>query len=124
MSYYLASTDKTPELIVEDENGKIGITGVSVPENPNEFYSPLLEDIEAYIQNPKPNTVFEIQLEYFNTSTALVLRNILRKLEPLSKNSNLEIKWMYESSDEDMMEAGSEFKFLFKELNFELLGIN
>ncbi len=124
MSYYLASTDKTPELLVENEKGMIGITGVSVPENPNEFYSPLLEDIEAYIQNPKPQTVFEIQLEYFNTSTALVLRNILRKLEPLSKNSSLEIKWKYESSDEDMMEAGSEFKFLFKDLNFELLGIN
>lgn len=124
MSYIVKATEKTPEVIVDKESGKISLIGVSIPDNPYEFYSPMIEVIDQYMEVPRDLTEFSIRLEYFNTSTALVIRNLLKKLEPLSRSASLEIKWFYEGSDEDMMEAGEEFKILFKNLNFELLGYN
>lgn len=124
MSYRLESTEKTPEISIDNENGIFSIKGVSVPDNPYQFYADMLEAIDTYVEQPKEQTELNFKLDYFNTSTALVIRNLLRKLEPISSKSNLKIKWYYQLDDEDMEEAGCEFQYLFRDLDFELLGVN
>ena len=111
MSYILEPTDKTPKIKVDKTNGKLSLSGISIPENPYDFYSPMIENIEEYIENPCELTEFSIHLEYFNTSTALVIRNILRKLEPLSKSSNLEVKWIYEENTSITLDRSIKDKF-------------
>ena len=124
MSYKIEPTEKTPEVSIDTDNGKVSIKGVSVPDNPYDFYQDMLDSIDEYLQAPNESTEIEFHLEYFNTSTALVIRNLLRKLESQSGATSLSIKWIYEEDDEDMMEAGSEFQFLFKDLDFKLLESN
>lgn len=121
MSYRLEPTDKTPEVIIDSTSGKILINGVSIPENTYDFYQDMMDAIDSYVQSPHETTEMEFRMDYFNTSTALVIRNLLRKLESLNSKSDLSIKWFYDYDDEDMMEAGSEFQYLFRELNFELM---
>ena len=124
MSYKIEPTEKTPEVSIDINSGKVCIKGVSVPDNPYDFYQEMLDAIDEYLQSPQESTEIEFHLEYFNTSTALVIRNLLRKLESQSKATELKIRWIYEEDDEDMMEAGSEFQFLFKDLDFKLLESN
>lgn len=68
-------------------------------------------------------TIVEFKLEYFNTSTTLIIRNIIRKLKEINDRTNLKICWYFEEDDEDMEEVGEELKILFPELNFKIIQV-
>jgi len=124
MSLSIEATVKTPSINLDSSSGDISISGVSIPENPLEFFKPLDDEIETYISKPSPLTNLEFKLEYFNTSTTLIIRNVIRKLESIKHQTCLNVKWYFESDDEDMQEAGDEFKLLFKDVNFDIIGVN
>ncbi|MGV6862543.1 MAG: DUF1987 domain-containing protein [Putridiphycobacter sp.] len=124
MSLQIKATVKTPQIELVQDKGYILIEGISIPEDPQEFFQPLDDELNKYIKNPAESTKLVFKLEYFNTSTTLVIRNIIRKLRDEIENSNLKVEWYFEEEDEDMQEAGEEFKILFEELDFEIIGVN
>ncbi len=75
------------------------------------------------MEAPLPKTTLEFKLEYFNTSSTLVIRNLIRDLSQSEAKTELYVKWYYEEYDEDMKEAGDEFRMLFHKLNFELVEV-
>jgi hypothetical protein len=111
---------KTPSITLNND-GALEIKGKSIPENSVEFYKPVFDWLEAYLHAPSPQTELKISLEYFNTSTSKCLLDIFRKLETLnlSGKSKVKVLWYYETDDEDMMEAGEDYKALVK-VPFEL----
>jgi hypothetical protein len=112
----------TPEVRFNFEKGELEIKGVSIPEDTEEFYLPLLEAIEKYIktENPKQITV-SFKLIYVNTSTSAVLGKMIKILEPLEGDEReVFINWYYESEDEDMKDLGEDFS-TFSKLHFELI---
>ena len=123
MSLEIEATLKTPKVMVNFEEGKILLAGISIPEDPYAFYSPVNEEIEKYMKSPQAKTILEFKLEYFNTSSTLVIRNLIRDLSQNHSKTELHVKWYYEEYDEDMKEAGDEFKLLFHSLNFELVEV-
>ena len=123
MSFEIKATLKTPKVSVNFEQGTILLAGISIPEDPYSFYSPVNEKINEYLETPCPTTILEFKLEYFNTSSTLVIRNLIRDLSQSEINTKLEVKWYYEEYDEDMKEAGDEFRMLFNSLNFELIEV-
>ncbi len=124
MSLSIEATVKTPSINLDSSSGNICISGVSIPENPMEFFKPLDDELDTYIAKPSPLTNLEFKLEYFNTSTTLIIRNVIRKLESIKHQTSLNVKWYFESDDEDMQEAGDEFKLLFKDVNFDIIGVS
>jgi len=124
MSLRIEATIKTPSINLDSSSGSICISGISIPENPLEFFKPLDQELESYISKPSPLTNLEFKLEYFNTSTTLIIRNIIRKLASISNQTKLNVKWYFENDDEDMQEAGDEFKMLFKDIDFDIIGVN
>ena len=123
MSLSIEATIKTPSIKLDSSSGNISIAGISIPENPMEFFKPLDDELDTYISKPSPLTNLEFKLEYFNTSTTLIIRNVIRKLESIKDQTNLNVKWYFENDDEDMQEAGDEFKLLFNDVEFEIIGI-
>lgn len=123
MSLEIKATLKTPRVLVNFDEGKILLAGISIPEDPYAFYSPVNEQIDEYLKNPLDTTTLEFKLEYFNTSSTLVIRNLIRTLSQGNHNTNLIVKWYYEEYDEDMREAGDEFRMLFDGLSFELIEV-
>lgn len=124
MSLQIDATVKTPKVVVDSETGIILLAGISIPEDPYEFYGPVESEIDAYLQTPQASTKLEFQLEYFNTSSTLIIRNIIRKLANSAGNTDLQINWYYEAYDEDMKEAGDEFKRLFPDMKFEVVEVD
>jgi hypothetical protein len=120
MSLEIKATLKTPEVQISFEEGSILIAGISIPEDPYDFYSPVNEAIENYLSQPKDVTQLDFKLEYFNTSSTLVIRNIIRSLAENESGTNLKVCWYYEEYDDDMREAGEEFKLLFSKIDFQL----
>jgi hypothetical protein len=124
MSLQVKPTVKTPGIEFDSKKGKISINGISIPEDPQEFFEPLNAQLDEYITNPSENTSLIFKLEYFNTSTTLIIRNLIRKLRDISNKTNFKVKWYFETEDEDMEEAGEEFKMLFNDVDFEIIGVN
>jgi hypothetical protein len=102
---------KTPFILLNPE-GKLEIRGKSIPENSVEFYQPVFSWIENYMGSPAGSTVLDVQLDYFNTSSAKILADIFRKLEQLNetKKTLVTINWHYNDQDDDMLEAGEDYK--------------
>ena len=110
-NFYLEGSSKTPELKFEADSGRFLIEGRSIPENSIEYYKSLFEWLDTYAQNPKPETVLNVKLEYFNTSSSKCLVEIFRKLERMQESGNkVLINWFYEEDDEDMQESGEDFQ--------------
>ncbi|MBI5538720.1 MAG: DUF1987 domain-containing protein [Bacteroidia bacterium] len=111
----IEGTPKTPTVNFDATTGKIEIKGRSIPENSIEFYKPLVDWLETYGGAPLANTVVNIQLEYFNTSSSKCILDIFKKLENISKaGSAVIINWYYEEDDEDMLEAGEDYQSIIK----------
>lgn len=123
-AYYLESTPKTPKLDLNPDADTFLISGRSIPENSIEFYRPLLDWLDAYVQNPLDSTVLEVKLEYFNTSSSKCLVEIFRKLEKISDNGkSIFVNWYFDEEDEDMQESGEDFKEIIK-IPFKLVQVD
>ena len=112
----LEATDKTPEVRFDPEKGQLEIIGCSIHENADKFYSPLWDRIDAYSGAPAQRTLVRISLNYFNSSSAKYLLDILKRLDDLhaSGTSKVSVEWTYEEGDLDMQEAGNDYKDLLE----------
>jgi len=115
-------TPKTPNVKFDAQSGMIEIKGRSIPENSVEFYKPLVDWLEEYSANPKDQTVVNIQLEYFNTSSSKCILDVFKKLEVVNANKSVVVNWYYEEDDEDMLEAGEDYESILK-LPFKMIEI-
>ena len=112
-SLSIQGTLKTPSVEFDPVKGLMEIKGRSNPENTLVFYRPLMEWLEEYAKDPGNKTIVNIQLEQFNTISSKCILDVFRKLETIYKaNHEVEINWHYERDDEDLLEAGENYKFL------------
>ena len=117
----LEKTKNSPEIILDIENNSFKIAGRSIVENPGEFYLPIYKWLEEYVKSPLDFTDFIIDLEYFNSSSARQIMEIIMLLEKINENTDKKVKisWMYEEGDEMSKERGDEIKLVSK-LDFEV----
>ena len=114
-SIVISGTNKTPEVNFEASTGKLEISGRSIPENSYQFYEPLLTWLDQYSNAPQKHTSLTFRLDYFNTSSSMYILGILKKLEKLHLAGNqTDVKWFYDSDDEDMLQTGEDLKQIVK----------
>ena len=108
-------TQSTPKIYLDKDSGKFEIAGKSFPEESRSFYAPLFTWLEEYAKNPNEETLFEFNMEYFNSSSALIILEILNLLGKIFKNGKkVSVSWNHLDIDEDMLEAGEEYSELVK----------
>ena len=111
----IEGTSKTPSVNFDATTGVCLIKGRSIPENSIEFYKPIIEWFDKYINTPAKLTKVDIQLEYFNTSSSKCILDVFKKLEAIHKSGNdVIINWYYDEDDEDMLEAGEDYQSIIK----------
>lgn len=111
----IEGTPKTPSIKFDAKDGVFEIKGRSIPENSVEFYKPLNEWLDQYMQTPLDKTVVNIRLEYFNTSSSKCILDVFKRLEAIHRSKHdVEINWFYEEDDEDMLEAGEDYDSIIK----------
>ena len=111
----IEGTPKTPSIKFDAKDGVFEIKGRSIPENSVEFYKPLNEWLDNYMQIPLDKTIVNIRLEYFNTSSSKCILDVFKRLEAIHRSKHdVEINWFYEEDDEDMLEAGEDYDSIIK----------
>jgi len=104
---YQEGTGKLPEITFDYSKGLIEIKGRSIPEDSDSLYRPLINWLSEYVLNPQKKTIVNINLEYFNSSSAKYLTRLLNKLTYLDANYELETNWFY--VDDEALEEGEDF---------------
>lgn len=108
--FYCAATDTTPEIKGDIVNREISINGKCYPANSREFFAPFRTWLDAFLKSETSSDKLEFDLEYFNTSSSLILLEIMKQFN--KKNEAKQMVWLYDEEDDDMIEAGNEYNLL------------
>jgi SiaC family regulatory phosphoprotein len=120
----IQSTPLTPSIKIDSKQGKLEIKGISIPENANDFFKPLIESLDRYSSSPGSSIQADIQLVYFNTKSAWYILRILRCLEEKHRQGyQVVVNWYYEKEDQDMFETGEDFQAVVN-LTFNMILVN
>jgi hypothetical protein len=122
-SLILEQMDDSPKVMFSNENGKLEISGKSLPEDVTAFYDPILEWLTEYSTNPQPETELTFKFTYFNTASSKIILDILNILEKMQDDGHkVLVNWYYPEYDEDMRDAGVEYSEMvsvsFKHFSF------
>ena len=120
---YISRTRNTPEIHFSPLENIFLIRGISSPEDVRAMYYPVIEWIKEYIDEileagncnftSDSPLRFQIELKYFNSSSAKFLYDIFQELNRLVPSGiPFLVEWVYDKEDIDMKEAGSEIAML------------
>lgn len=114
--YEIPGTDKTPRMEFRPGEGLLAISGCSVPEDADRFFSPLCDLVEGYADSAAARTLVRVELSYFNSSSAKYLLDIFKRLEDIhaSGASQVTLEWRFAQDDLDMREAGMDYRSLLE----------
>jgi SiaC family regulatory phosphoprotein len=94
---HIPATVVSPEIIFDPSQNKFSISGWSRPESPSKFYDPIIKWLNENGRIHLNNTVIDFKIEYFNTPSARVLREIFGQLDKLYREgTKVSINWYFE----------------------------
>ena len=103
------ATQRTP--LVQIEPNRCLVQGECYPENISEWADPVMQALEEGLAASDNNFTVDVELYYFNSSSAKFLFDFFEFLEDVSKNGReITINWRYRSEDDTMQEAGEDFE--------------
>lgn len=113
--FKIEETASSPGILFNKESGEFRFYGRSLPEDPIEFYQPVLDWFDTYIKDPLPGANFELRLTYFNTASSKVFFSIFQMIDKMNlSKAGIENKIVIftNSDDEDLMELFEYYKEL------------
>ncbi len=105
------STD-TPHVHLDSITGTVKIDGKSYMEDASSFYRPIINWIIKYISNGAKQATVDINLTYYNSTTAKYLLKILFLFKKENMLENLQVNWHYNKEDELNEERGKEMQII------------
>lgn len=106
----IMATDESPQVLFDPGRGILDLAGKSLPEDINEFYTPLEDAVKNYMKMPQNETIINFDLVYLNSSSTKRILEIITYFESIHKKGyKVTLNWYYNQYDEDMMEEGEEF---------------
>ena len=102
-------------------SGLIELEGISYPQDSAEFFEPISDWLGSYINDIDSAIILNVKVSYLNSSSTKFLFEIIDKMEEYFINGgDARVNWYYVEDDEDIKEAGLEFKEDMK-LPFEMI---
>jgi hypothetical protein len=120
---YFNPGTNTPEINFSPDENIFLIRGRSAPEDVRALYYPVIEYIRSFVNSilngeityykAETPLVFQVDLIYFNSSSAKFIYDIFCELKKvLAVGIPLTVEWIHEEEDTDMRDAGSDIALL------------
>ena len=113
----IKKTPSTPEAIFEVD-GNLTLNGRIITDNATLLFQPMMDWINK-LECQK--VIFNINLEYLNTSASMQLYQMLKNLADNCMVEELSVIWHYEEDDEDHLETGQVYEERLKRIKFRYL---
>lgn len=110
-NFHLKGSTYIPKIDFDVETNILEISGESYHEYTQEFFQPVFQWLDDYLEGKGKEITFNFRMTYFNTSSSRRFLEILTKLENYQreKSGNVTVNWYYEENDTDMKENGEEY---------------
>ena len=110
---HIEGTKSTPSISVG--KGVFEIKGRSIPEDAFEFFSPLLHEVQLYMENPVEKTELRFHLEYINSGSKKYITNFLARFNDFFlEGHDVVIFWHFDYDDESMQELGNDLRSMIQ----------
>ena len=123
MAFHLEKqkTASTPYILIDEEKGYMKLEGRSFHENILVFFQDISDWLDKYLITDFESLTFDCELNYFNSSTAKLLLNIILKLDEYAVNKKIIINWITSESNEIVLECGEDFQEEVSNLKFNIV---
>lgn len=106
---HIEATEDTPRIHFDPHNGRLDISGRSLPENALEFYEPVMHWVEKYFDSDGRAAEFHLRIEYCNSASTRYMFNMLMDMEEkVSEGHDIKVYWYYRNDDEMIKSKGEE----------------
>ncbi|SRR5690554_3387023 len=112
-------TKTTPYVHLDAETETFVIAGRSIPIDAELFYRPLLTWFEE-LDTKKVNRIdLCLRFDFFNIASSKRILFILYRLAEIGKaGPKVSVRWMYEKSDDDLLEIGQDYAMMIEDIPF------
>lgn len=109
-SLIIQPSEHTPSVKCDFEKGLVEFTGRSIPENANDFYTPICDWLTQYKDTSKTELQFIFCLDYINSISYKMIFELMLIAEEIKEGGkNVSVIWKYEEDDEEILEEGENF---------------
>jgi hypothetical protein len=120
---FIPATERSPEIDFRFDANHLALRGEAYPEDAAAFFGPLLKALAAHCESACGQALtVEFQLDYFNTSSAKALMNMIQLLElAASRGAQVTVRWIFQEDDEVIREFGQDFSTELEHVHFQLV---
>ena len=119
----IIETTSSPHVILDADKNEFIFSGRSLPEDPLDFYGPVIKWMDLYKINPAVGAHFEFKLTYFNTASSKVFFSLFQSIDKINlEHTGVDNKIVIYTSedDEDLIELFEYYKELLSSNCLEL----
>ncbi|QFY89131.1 DUF1987 domain-containing protein [Magnetovirga frankeli] len=107
----IPATQSTPSIHAQWQAGVLLMAGDSYPENSFDFFTEVIEWVEAYLNQEQRPLRLELNLVYMNTSSVKAMLDIFDMLEEAhGEGREVSVSWYYDPRNERVVDLADEFK--------------
>jgi hypothetical protein len=107
----LAQTPSTPLVRTSGREGRLTMAGDSYPENPFEFFQPIIDWVDGFLADDNGPLSLDLALVYLNTSSIRAMMDIFDRLEEAHRGGRrISVNWSYDPENERVGELAEEFR--------------
>ncbi len=114
-------TPSTPYILIDEENRYLRLEGKSFHENVIEYFRDLVDWVGAFLESDFPSFTFDCRLDYFNSSTAKLLWNLLMDMNESENAANITVNWITGKDNLIVTEMGEEYQEDMDCLKFNII---
>lgn len=118
----IPATPRTPEIDFDFASGRLALRGESYPDDVATLFGPVIAALREHLAEPSAAPLhLDIELVYFNSSSAKVLMTIFQILEEAARQGRpITVFWYCDPDDETMREFGEDFSEDLEHVAFSL----
>lgn len=106
----IEATRRTPQVDFDFTTGVLKLAGESYPDDSASFFGPLLAALRDWLAASDTPVRFDIELVYFNSSSAKALMNMFQALEAAAADGrSVAVVWRCDEDDDAMREFAEDF---------------
>jgi len=110
----LEPTEDSPLVMLDADKGHMLLKGRSYMVDASTYLKEIINWFRAYITNPKPHNLVELEFEYVNSSSHSMLIHMLEEINKYYiMGHNFQVIWKFHEDDEILQEIGQELKEMF-----------
>jgi hypothetical protein len=124
MAFHLEKekTTSTPYMLVDEKKSYMRLEGKCFHEKVADFFKEVNDWLAEYLASDFGSFIFDCEFDYFNSSTAKLLHNMLIMMDKYASNTNrIIVNWVITGENDIMVEYGDDFREDVNHLEFNLI---